>query len=328
MLKRFCYVVMISVDRWVVFFVGQPPNVIPGVGPGVLIEALTTVYGLADAPLAWYNSFTKALQGLGCRQSRMDNCLYYAYSRHDPHELIGAIALHVDDMCLGGNEEFETRVLTPFNSKYPFKHWRKFKGMLRGKQLEQQSNYDIHVQQTEYAQTIQGIKLSMERKKQRYENTYDDEKKQMRVVLGAINWFVTGSRPDLAAACSLLRQRVMSSVVSDLLDVNRLVPQVPDPSEQTIKIKSVPTKNVCFIVIFDAAWPNAPGLFSQAGFMILPWIRESWKTRGGNSPCYGGRISNRTDEHHPLRAELIALSRSLAAGRWMRSMWLRAIYHE
>ena len=33
-------------------FVEQPPNGIPGVEPGVLIEALKTVYGLADAPLA------------------------------------------------------------------------------------------------------------------------------------------------------------------------------------------------------------------------------------------------------------------------------------
>jgi hypothetical protein len=123
-------------------FVEQPPNGIPGVEPGVLVEALKTVYGLADAPLAWYNSFTKALQGLGCRQSRMDSCLYYAYSRHDPHELIGMIALHVDDMCLRGNEEFETRVLAPLKS--PFKHWHKSKGMFVGKQLEQQPNYDIH----------------------------------------------------------------------------------------------------------------------------------------------------------------------------------------
>ena len=61
-------------------FVEQPPNGIPGVESGVLIEALKTVYGLAVAPLAWYTSFTKALQGLGCRQSRMDSCLYYAYS--------------------------------------------------------------------------------------------------------------------------------------------------------------------------------------------------------------------------------------------------------
>ena len=182
---------------------------------------------------------------------------------------------------LGRNKEFETRVLTPFNSKYPFKHWHKFKGMLLGKQFEQQSNYDIHVQQTEYAQTIQGIKLSMERKKQRDENTNDDEKKQMRAVLGAINWLVTGPRLDLAAACSLVQQHVMSSVVSDLLDVNRLVPQVHDLSELTIQIKSIPTENVCFMAIFDAAWPNAPGLFSQAGCMIAAMDKRIMKNTWG-----------------------------------------------
>ena len=147
--------------------------------------------------------------------------------------------------------------------------------------MTQQSNYDIHVQQTEYAQTIQGVKLSTERKKQRDENTNDDEKKQMRAVLGAINWLVTGSRPDLAAACSLLQQRVTSSVVSDLLDVNRLVSQVHDLSELTIKIKSIPTENVCFMAISDAAWSNAPGLFSQAGFMIAAMDKENYEEHVG-----------------------------------------------
>ena len=82
--------------------------------------------------------------------------------------------------------------------------------------------------------------------------------------MGVINWLVTGLRPDLAAACSLLQQRVMSSVVSDMLDVNKLVSQVHDLSELTIKIKSIPTENVCFMAISDAAWANAPGLFLQA----------------------------------------------------------------
>jgi hypothetical protein len=232
-------------------------------------------------------------------------------------------------MCLGRNKEFETRVLTPFNSKYPFKHWHKFKGMLLGKQFEQQSNYDIHVQQTEYAQTIQGIKLSMERKKQRDENTNDDEKKQMRAVLGAINWLVTGPRLDLAAACSLVQQHVMSSVVSDLLDVNRLVPQVHDLSELTIQIKSIPTENVCFMAIFDAAWPNAPGLFSQAGCMIAAMDKRIMKNTWGEFSLLRWK-SFKQDRRTPstLGAELIALSRSLAEGRWMKSMWLEANYHD
>ena len=45
----------------------------------------------------------------------------------------------------------------------------------------------------------------------------------MRAVLGAVNWLVTGTRPDLAASCSLLQQRVTQSVVEDLVDTNRLV---------------------------------------------------------------------------------------------------------
>jgi hypothetical protein len=171
--------------------------------------------------------------------------------------------------------------------------------------------------------------LSIERKTQRDENTNDDEKKQMRAVLGAINWLVTGSRPDLAAACSLLQQRVMSSVVSDMLDVNRLVSQVHDLSELTIKIKSIPTENVCFMAISDAAWANAPGLFSQADFMIAAMDKRIMKNTWGEFSLLRWK-SFKQDRRTPstLGAELIALSRSLAEGRWMRSMWLEANYHD
>lgn len=68
----------------------------------------------------------------------------------------------------------------------------------------------------------------------------------MRATLGAINWLVTGSGPDLAAACSLLQQQVMSSVVADMCDVNRLVSQVHEHADMVITIKHIHVDRVCF----------------------------------------------------------------------------------
>ena len=45
----------------------------------------------------------------------------------------------------------------------------------------------------------------------------------MRAVLGELNWLVSGSRPDLAAFCSLLQQRVNQACVEDLVEVNKAV---------------------------------------------------------------------------------------------------------
>ena len=40
-------------------FVSQPPEGLEDLEPGVLIEAVKAVYGLADVPLAWYELFSK-----------------------------------------------------------------------------------------------------------------------------------------------------------------------------------------------------------------------------------------------------------------------------
>ena len=143
---------------WV--FVSQPPGGLEDLEPGILIEAVKAVYGLADAPLAWYESFSKTLLELQCRRSKLDGCVYYAYSAENPKQVIGVIALHVDDMCLGGNSEFTERILKPLKEKYPFKHWHEKKGNFLGRWLEQLPNGDITIQQTEYAKSVKGIEIS------------------------------------------------------------------------------------------------------------------------------------------------------------------------
>ena len=308
-------------------FVSQPPGGLEDLEPGVLIEAVKAVYGLADAPLAWYESFSRTLLELQCRRSKLDGCVYYAYSNENPTRVIGVIALHVDDMCLGGNSEFVERILKPLKEKYPFKHWHEKKGNFLGRWLEQLPNGDITIQQTEYAQNVKGIEISPQRKKEKDSPTTEDEKRQMKAVLGAINWLVTGSRPDLAAGCSLLQQRVAKSVVEDMCDINRLVKSVHDNAHMKIKIKSIKPQDVGFLSVSDAAWANADQLCSQAGYMIAVVDKKIMRDVWADLSLLRWK-SYKQDRKTPstLGAELFALSRSLAETRWMRSMWMEANY--
>ena len=310
-------------------FVSQPPGGMEGMEDGCLLECVKAVYGLADAPLAWYQSFSKTLKELKCKQSKLDGCLYYAYSEHRPHQLIGVVALHVDDMCLGGNDEFMTTVIEPLKRKYPFKHWHVGKGEFLGKHVEQMSNGDIEIQQTEYAQRLKGIVISPQRKKLRDAATTDDEKKSMRAVLGAVNWLVTGTRPDLAASCSLLQQRVTQSVVEDLVDTNRLVACVHEHANMKVKVKHIPPKDVGFMAVSDAAWANADEKFSQAGYMVAAIDKRMMHDVWATFSLLRWK-SYKQDRRTPstLGAELFALSRAMAETRWMRSMWCEAVYME
>ena len=49
-------------------------------------------------------------------QSKLDGCLFY--SRGSDNQLNGMIAFHVDDLILGGSQEFYERVFQPLQKKY------------------------------------------------------------------------------------------------------------------------------------------------------------------------------------------------------------------
>ena len=113
-------------------------------------------------------------------------------------------------------------IFEPLKAKYPFKHVKEGSGEFLGKHLVQKGDMSIVIQQKEYACQLDCVHVSKERRKDKEMDTTDQEKGQMRAVLGELNWLVTGSRPDLAASCSLLQQRVVKSKVKDLLE-QRLV---------------------------------------------------------------------------------------------------------
>lgn len=77
-----------------------------------------------------------------------------------------------------------------------------------GKVLKQHEDGRIVVQQKEYAETLECIPTSKERRRERNRETTPKEKTQMRGVLGEAQWLVTGSRPDLAAGLSLMQQKM------------------------------------------------------------------------------------------------------------------------
>ena len=307
-------------------FVEMPPGGVPGYDDGedCLIEAVKTVYGLADAPKAWWRSFSTALIRLGLRPSKFDPCVFWYFNGD---EIEGVIALHVDDMILGGGEVFRKHVIEQLKGLYPFKHWKEGSGEFLGKVLKQEASGEIVISQMEYATELKGIHMSAARKKERGESVTDEERQQMRAVLGAVNWLVGGSRPDLAAWCSLLQQKVSKAQVEHLVETNKLVSLARENAAMAIRILPIPVSELSFVVLSDASWANASEKCSQAGYMIA--AVDSMLQQG-----HWGRMSllrwcsykQDRQAHSTLGAELLALSRALAEARWLRSIWCEAVY--
>ena len=79
-------------------------EIVPGLPATSICELIKPVYGLVDAPKLWWDSLTKTLKQLGMIQSGLDSCIFY--SRTQSGALQGIVAFHVDDLLIGGTEEF------------------------------------------------------------------------------------------------------------------------------------------------------------------------------------------------------------------------------
>lgn len=90
----------------------------------------------------------------------------------------------------------------------------------------------------------------------------------MRAVLGEINLLVSGSRPDLAAACSLMQQRVTKSCVQDLIDVNKVVSMVHDFAAFEARTLPIPKDEVEIVAMSEASFANASEHKSQGGYLL------------------------------------------------------------
>lgn len=199
-------------------YVKLPKEGVPGQSSQDVVEILKTVYGLADAPRAWWFSFSNTLRQLGMKQSELDPCVFFWFHEQ---ELQGIIVLHVDDMVVGGSGVFHERVISRLKQRYPFKHWNVGEGMSLGKRLKQQEDFSIVCDQREYAEKVQTIPLTRERRKNKQGLVTETERKKLRGVIGAANWLCGNTRPDIAVATAFLQQKVQCATVNELIEANK-----------------------------------------------------------------------------------------------------------
>ena len=93
----------------------QPCEGLP-LGRDILIELVSPVYGLNDAPLLWHRTLTQYLREQGFKRSPMDPCLYL---RHRGGLLDAIILIEVDYLLVasrpGGLEDLGNSFKSRFN---------------------------------------------------------------------------------------------------------------------------------------------------------------------------------------------------------------------
>ena len=306
-------------------FARMPKEGFPDVPGDAVLELTKCVYGLMDAPRRWWITLTQQLVMLGMKQSELDPCVFYWF---DNQQLGGIMALHVDDIVFGGNQNFSV-ILDGLRNKFPFKHWKKGSGDFLGRKLKQSDDGSIEIDQSEYSKMVEVAKISKERRKDKGQLLTDQETKQLRGIVGAANWIVGSSRPDLAAATAMLQQKIGKATIEDLIEANRLVARIRDFAHTRIWVRSIDLNRAVLWVSSDASWGNATDLKSQAGYMIFladeNLRSESWSSV---SPLRWKSYKLDRATQSTLGSELMAAARAVSEGNWMRSLFAEARYYD
>ena len=121
----------------------------------------------------------------------------------------------VDDQLWGGSYNFENEVIKKLRNIFDinYEHSSAFKYI--GIDLKQGQNGYISIDQDSYMKSVNSIPVDKSRNSKKEECVNDNEKQQLRMVLGQLNWLSGISRPDISFKVSELSSSIKDAKVSD-----------------------------------------------------------------------------------------------------------------
>jgi len=290
----------------------EPPRGRPlaGVDPGDLLEVLKSVYGLPDAPRAWWEEVTGHLRSVGFQHGRMD-VAFMIY--HHENDFVGAmIVLHVDDIMVStdGSKQVE-EAMEKFRTKYPFGEWEYVHGNKKditytGRSIKVVGD-EIHIDQKEFVDgRMDEMKIPREKNREGSSPCTPTEHAEFRSGVGNLHWATSQTRVDHAVDTSRLQKRQNKPTFDDLKDLAKVIKEVKSTSEMHIMIR--PVENMVVAAYTDSSLYGSEGeiidndeelkgydkhkLFSQGGSLIamlnkdhlddvgsVPFSFGDWRTR-------------------------------------------------
>ena len=281
----------------------QPPrDVCP---QGYVWKLKRCIYGLTDAPRAWYNTVKETLCTLGAKVSLYDNSLFLFHE--GSRALSGIVVVHVDDFIHCGNDTFNTNIIGEL--KKIFKISKEECGTFKyvGLQIKQ-SKEEIIVNQDFYIKDIEAIPLSASRVQQRESECTSEEKKYLKSLGGKMMWAATQTRPDLSFETCILTNVAKCSKVKTIHDANKAVTKLKS-STVHMKFPSIGSIDDMKIKAYsDATYASLGDGSSQGGYVIF--------VEGSNRKiipmCWQSKKLNRVTKS-PLASETLALAEAADA---------------
>ena len=318
-------------------------------------------YGLNDAPRRWFNVVDGSLRHYGCEPTRGDRCTYVMYSQSvykqtsssdkdlciasspqggvlekllDPfngnkakgRQPCGIICLHVDDLFMAGNEEFEKRVLARLRQDYVVGSEDKNDIKFVGQRIRWVTN-DKGAASAAHIEVSQQLAVD-----DLYEIKFDKSLKdsvactpflhtEYRSVLGMINWLQSRTQYQTCYKFSRAASQQAAPSIADVRAVNKLVRAI---KASPVSLRYWHLRGPCRIVgMPDASYKNNEDKSSQRALTIF--LAEA----RGNGHSTDSRGSLVDYESHKITqttmsttvAELYALMKCFGNCLFLKGLW-------
>lgn len=237
-----------------------PKEGLPGVAPGSLLRVCTSVYGLADAPRAWWLRFKEVLEKTGWEESHLDRALFYL--RDKDGEVCGQGGPHVDDFVCTGKGPLYERCLEEMKKAVKWGSWKVNEFTHCGRNVTREADGSVRVEQHTYIAKLKPIELSSRRVD---EPLTPKEMEAARGLLGDLGWAAKQTRPDAGYGVSTLLSEINSKKRDVAKRANKLLARVQE-EQVTLRFPADLNYEKAVLVVFtDASFANRADGFSQGG---------------------------------------------------------------
>ena len=283
----------------------KPP---PEYDDGMIWRLKKTVYGLCDAARAWYLRVKDELEKLKVKKCSLDNSLFMWYENG---VLEGLICIYVDDFLWVGSDAFKNTIIEQLKEKFLIGSSGSAAFKYIGLNIDSRENC-IYVDQGQYINSLEPIKISRGRSRQRDSLLLDEEKTAFRTLVGQLNWITTNTRPDIAYDVCDLSTSCKTATVGDLLRMNKVIKHVKEDI-MMLRFPRINNLEKCTIEVFsDASFGNLKGDGSQGA--IIAFLKDE---RGERCPLYWHTRKLRRVVKSTLAAETMALLEGAETGLYL-----------
>ena len=251
---------------------------------GKLMKLTKPMYGLCDAPRAWFEEASERILEVGhgrIIQHPLDACLFMVFNEvpeaAKKAKLVGLFGLHVDDLfgCFDTKDAVSKEIQKQIHETFSFREWIvDDKLEYCGSNIQKIDNNHWRLHHERYLTKQKPITVPKERAGTELPVT-EAERTQLRGLLGALQWPSTQSAPHLQAMVSMLSGDVTKATVKTLESANKALRFAKANSDVGLDYRRLGSKDdITFVAYSDASFACRSDLSSQGGYMVVMVSKE------------------------------------------------------